>query len=315
MKILFLGTPDYSAKHLDALLKEGFEVVGVITQPDKPRGRGLKPNPSAVKTLAMERGLPIFEKLGEFPFDELNPDVGIVVAYGALIKKQYLDALPLGFYNVHPSLLPKYRGAAPIQRALENGEKVTGVTIFKLTEKLDAGPIAQQQSVEIEPFENFGQLEQKLIKIGCNLLIEVLKNIDNIKLLPQDDALATYAPKITTQDLFIDFFGDVLKVKDKIRAYDPQPGARAILNGEVVKLFGVVKIEQDVMDDPGKILKIDEIGAYVSTRNGVVVISDVQFPSKKRMKFSSALNGRLLKVGDRLQYTINLGGRGTDGRG
>ncbi len=301
MRILFLGTPEYSARHLEAILNEGFEVVAVVTQPDKPRGRGLKLSASAVKNLASKRGIPVFMRLKEVPFDHLKPEVGIVVAYGAMIKKQYLDLLPYGFYNVHPSLLPKYRGAAPIHRAIENGEKVTGVTIFKLIEELDAGPIAVQQQVEIGEFENFRQVEEKLIKVGCKLLVELLRNLHVVKLTPQDDRLATYAPKLNVNDLLVDFSKTANEVKNKIRAYDPEPGARAFLNGEPVKLFSVVRIEQDQVHEPGKIVKIDKVGGHISTADGLVILSEIQFPSKKRMSFLSAMNGRLIKIGDRFK--------------
>ncbi|AEH51127.1 methionyl-tRNA formyltransferase [Pseudothermotoga thermarum] len=301
MRIIFLGTPEYSAKHLQVLLDEGFNVVAVVTQPDKPKGRGLKVLPSPVKLLALQRGIPVFEKLKDVPFDQIKPDIGIVVAYGALIKKHYLDILPMGFYNVHPSLLPKYRGAAPINRAIENGEKVTGVTIFKLTEQLDAGPIALQEKLQIGEYETFGELQERLIELGCKLLVEFLKNIDHVKLIPQDDKLATYAPKINPEDLLVDFSKQTVKVKDKIRAYDPNPGVKANLNGQLVKLFKVTSVKENGQGDPGRIIRIDELGAHVKTSDGVVVISDVQFPSKKRMRFLDAMNGRLVKVGDIFQ--------------
>lgn len=166
MRIIFLGTPEYASKHLEVLLESGFNVVAVVTQPDRPVGRGLRISSSPVKVLALKSKLPVFERLKDLPFDSLKPDIGIVVAYGALIKEKYLDLLPLGFYNVHPSLLPRYRGAAPIQRAIENGEKITGVTLFKLTKELDAGPIASQVSVSIDEYENFDSLEKKLIEIA-----------------------------------------------------------------------------------------------------------------------------------------------------
>ncbi|WP_448516192.1 methionyl-tRNA formyltransferase [Pseudothermotoga sp.] len=297
MRILFLGTPHFAAKHLEALLKEGMDVVAVVTQADKPFGRGLKPTPSPVKVLAQEAKIPVYEQLKQVPFDVLKVDICIVVAYGRLISKRYLDALP--FYNVHPSLLPKYRGAAPIQRAIENGEKLTGVTIFRLTEQLDAGPIAMQESMQIEDFETFDEVETKLLNLGCEMLVEFLKDPFSHDLVPQDESLATYAPKIEEKDLFVDFAQPAQKVKDKIRAYDSKPGARAFLDGQCVKIFGVKAIESCPTDVPGKVVRIGRDGAFVTTSTGLVLVSHVQFPSKKRMTFLEAFNGRLIKINDR----------------
>jgi len=297
MRILFLGTPHFAAKHLETLLKEGMDVVAVVTQADKPFGRGLKPTPSPVKVLAQEAKIPVYEQLKQVPFDELNVDICIVVAYGRLIPKRYLDALP--FYNVHPSLLPKYRGAASIQRAIENGENLTGVTIFRLTEQLDAGPIAMQESVQIDDFETFDEVETKLLNLGCQMLVEFLKDPFSHDLVPQDESLASYAPKIEEKDLLVDFAQPAQKVKDKIRAYDSKPGARAFLDGQCVKIFGVKAIEPCPTDVPGKLVCIGRDGAFVMTSTGLVLISHVQFPGKKRMTFFEAYNGRLIKINDR----------------
>lgn len=300
MRIIFLGTPEYASKHLEALLDSGFDVIGVVTQPDRPVGRGRRIASSPVKDFALKRKLPVFEKMKDVPFDALKPDIGIVVAYGALIKEKYLDLLPRGFYNVHPSLLPKYRGAAPIQRAIENGEKVTGVTLFKLTKELDSGPIALQVPVNISDYENFDSLENRLIEVGKRILVDFLTNPGPFSLVPQDHSQATYAPKITVQDTIVSFDKGAEQVKDKIRAYDSQPGARAVLNKETVKIFGVKRIEKIKHDMiPGTIVHIDNEGGHIATIDGIVVVSQIQFPSRKRISFLAAMNGRLIKIGDR----------------
>ncbi|HBT38866.1 MAG TPA: methionyl-tRNA formyltransferase, partial [Pseudothermotoga sp.] len=286
-----------AAKHLEALLKEGMDVAAVVTQADKPFGRGLRPTPSPVKALAQQARIPVYERLKQVPFDVLNIDICIVVAYGKIIPRKYLDMLP--FYNVHPSLLPKYRGAAPIQRAIENGEKSTGVTIFKLTEQLDAGPIAMQESVRIEEFETFDEVEAKLVNLGCRMLVEFLKDPFSHDLVPQDESQASYAPKIEEKDLLIDFAQPAERVKDKIRAYDSKPGARTFLNGQCVKLFGVRAIEPCSTDVPGTVIRINRDGAFVTTSTGLVLISHVQFPGKRRMTFLEAFNGRLIRINDR----------------
>ncbi|MDI6862800.1 MAG: methionyl-tRNA formyltransferase [Pseudothermotoga sp.] len=297
MRILFLGTPHFAAKHLETLLKEGLDVVAVVTQADKPFGRGLKPTPSPVKVLAQQAKIPVYEQLKQVPFDVLNIDICIVVAYGKIIPRKYLDML--AFYNVHPSLLPKYRGAAPIQRAIENGEKSTGVTIFKLTDQLDAGPIVMQESVEIEEFETFDEVEAKLLNLGCQMLVKFLKDPFSHDLVPQDESQASYAPKIEERDLLVDFAQPAERVKDKIRAYDSRPGARTFLNGQCVKLFGVRAIEPCSINVPGTVIRINRDGAFVATSTGLVLISHVQFPGKRRMTFFEAYNGRLIKINDR----------------
>jgi len=297
MRILFLGTPHFAAKHLETLLKEGLDVVAVVTQADKPFGRGLRLTPSPVKVLAQQAKIPVYEQLKQVPFDVLNIDICIVVAYGKIIPRKYLDMLP--FYNVHPSLLPKYRGAAPIQRAIENGEKSTGVTIFKLTDQLDAGPIVMQESVEIEEFETFDEVEAKLLNLGCQMLVEFLKDPFSHDLVPQDESQASYAPKIEEEDLLVDFAQPAERVKDKIRAYDSRPGARTFLNGQCVKLFGVRAIEPCSTNVPGTVIRINRDGAFVATSTGLVLISHVQFPGKRKMTFFEAYNGRLIKINDR----------------
>jgi len=297
MRILFLGTPHFAAKHLETLLKEGLDVVAVVTQADKPFGRGLRLTPSPVKVLAQQAKIPVYEQLKQVPFDVLNIDICIVVAYGKIIPRKYLDMLP--FYNVHPSLLPKYRGAAPIQRAIENGEESTGVTIFKLTDQLDAGPIVMQESVEIEEFETFDEVEAKLLNLGCQMLVEFLKDPFSHDLVPQDESQASYAPKIEEKDLLVDFAQPAERVKDKIRAYDSRPGARTFLNGQCVKLFGVRAIEPCSTNVPGTVIRINRDGAFVATSTGLVLISHVQFPGKRKMTFFEAYNGRLIKINDR----------------
>ncbi len=302
MKIIFFGTPEYASKHLEALLESGHDIVGVVTQPDRPSGRGQKVLSSPVKEVALKAKIPVFEKIKDVPFDTLKADIGIVVAYGALIKEKYLQLLPMGFYNIHPSLLPKYRGAAPIHRALENGEKITGVTLFKLTKELDAGPIAVQLEIKVDEYENFDSVEKKLIQLGKKILIDFLKDPESFVLKNQDESQATYASKITAQDLIIDFNKSAEQVKNKIRAYDSQPGARAIFGNQFVKIFGVKRIEKfDHNEVPGTVIRIDNEGGHIATVDGSVVVSQIQFPSRKKITFLEAMNGRLIKAKDRFE--------------
>jgi len=206
MKILFLGTPEFASEHLEYLIKNKFEIVAAISQPDKPKGRGKKLLPTPVKQVALKYNIPIFQpqklnKEGLKIIEEFKPDIGIVVAYGKLLKPPFLDAIP--FFNIHASLLPKYRGAAPIQRALENGESRTGITIFKIGIGMDDGPIAIQREIEVGEYETFGDLYEKLLNLGKKTLIEFLNKYP-MELIPQSGE-PTFAPKITNEDLIIDF--------------------------------------------------------------------------------------------------------------
>ncbi|ABR30110.1 methionyl-tRNA formyltransferase [Thermosipho melanesiensis] len=299
MRILFLGTPDFASVHLEFLMKNGFDVVAVISQPDKPKGRGKKILPTPVKEVALKYNIPVFQpkklnKEGLKIIENLKPDIGIVVAYGKLLKPPFLNTLE--FYNVHASLLPSYRGAAPIQRVLENGEKRTGITIFKIGEGMDDGPIALKKEVEVGEFETFGELYEKLLDLGKKALIEFLNNYP-IELIPQEGKVS-FAPKITKEDLKLDFSKDVTFVKNKIRAYDPLPGVRVLFKRKIVKLFGVFSVLENSSREIGKIISIDKEGALISCENGSVKVRYIQFPGKRKMTFFEAKNGCLIKEGE-----------------
>ncbi|MBM7559596.1 methionyl-tRNA formyltransferase [Marinitoga litoralis] len=308
MRIVFMGTPDFAAIHLKKLIENDFNIIGVFSQPDKPKGRGKKLQPTPVKIVAQEYNLPIFQpnsvnlKSGFESLKELNPDIIITVAYGKILKEKVINLPKYGCWNVHASLLPKYRGAAPIQRAIENGENKTGISIFKIVEELDAGPIAYIKETPIYMEDNFESLYNRLAEIGSESLIDFLNNFDQYtkKLIYQDDSQATYANKITNEDTYINWFDDNFKVFNKIRAYDPIPGSKCEYNGEIIKLFKA-KLHSSDTDLPGKILEIDKDGAIISTGNGSIKVEKIQFPGKKAINFIDALNGRKIKVGDTLK--------------
>lgn len=292
-------------------MKKKYNVVGVFSQPDKPKGRGKKLIPTPVKQVAREYGIPVFQPKsvnkgeGFEALKELKPDIIITVAYGKLLKQQVFELPPLGCYNVHASLLPKYRGAAPIQRALENGEKETGITIFKIDEGMDSGPIALQERIEISSDDNFGTLKKKLCNLGKKLLIEFLKKISagEIKLTPQDHSQATYAPKITKEDTILIEFDNGERVFNKIRAYDPEPGVTTRLGELRVKLFGAGICDNCCVDaEPGQIISISKDSMVVACKKGAVKISKIQFPGKKVITVWQAKSGRLIEEG------IKLGG-------
>ena len=309
MKIVFVGTPDF-ASHILEHLVHSWNIVGVVTQPDRKGGRGRKVLVPPVKVVAGKYGIPLIqpstineEEAVEF-IKSKDPDVLLVVAYGKILKETVLRIPKRGAYNVHASLLPKYRGAAPIQRAIENGERKTGITIFKMVKELDAGPIALQKTLEIGDFETFGDVYVKLIDLAKEAVDEFLKLFSDNKVvfIPQDDSKATYAPKIKKEDTFVNFSETSEKVKNKIRAYDPVPGARALFKNQIVKLFEVEDMKKN--DDegiPGKILKIEEKGAWIKTGDGKILLGKIQFPGKKVLSFSEAKNGRLIREGDILE--------------
>jgi methionyl-tRNA formyltransferase len=305
-----MGTPDFSASHLQALVKAEYNVVGVFSQPDKVSGRGAALRPTPVKKMAMKYDIPIFQprsvnlKKGFEQLVDLEPDVIIVVAFGKILKKKVIDLPAQGIYNVHASLLPKYRGAAPIQRAIENGESETGITIMKITEELDAGDMALQKSVPIETTDNLEQVYDKLEKAGKQLLIEFLEKLaaSDVHFKEQDHEKATYASKIEKEDLIVDWNLDAEAVHNKIRAFDPIPCARTFLNKKSVKIKSSVGFfDNESHEAPGTILSIDKTGALIKCGKGSVLMKEIQLPSKKFTSFFEAKNGRKIDEGERFK--------------
>jgi methionyl-tRNA formyltransferase len=235
---------------------------------------------------------------------KLNPNIIITAAFGKILRKNVLEYPEKGCWNVHASLLPKYRGAAPIQRAIENGEKETGITIYKMAEALDAGDIAIQKAIPIDINDNLGAVYNKLVELAKEIIIEFLEKFDSLTLVSQDDSLATYAEKITSEDLKVNFNWDAIKVHNKIRAYDPIPGVSCEIRGEIVKLFGSELVEnyskkEEIPYENGTIFDKDNTGIYVKCENGIVKIKEIQFPNKRKITTIDAINGRKLNIGDR----------------
>ncbi len=308
MRIVFMGTPDFSASHLQALMEAGFNVVGVFSQPDKVSGRGSALRPTPVKKMANKYNIPVFQprsvnlKKGFEQLVELKPDVIIVVAFGKILKKKVIDLPTMGIYNVHASLLPKYRGAAPIQRAIENGESKTGITIMKIAEELDAGDMALLQSVPIKTTDNLEQVYDKLERAGEQLLIDFLEKLadSDVHFQAQDHEKATYASKIEKEDLIIDWSINAEAVHNKIRAFDPIPCARTFLNKKTVKIKSSVGfVDDESHQAPGTILSIDKKGALIKCGLGSVLVKEIQLPSKKFTSFFEAKNGRKIDEGER----------------
>ena len=308
MRILFFGTPSFAIPSLEALIKGEDKIIGVVTQPDRPKGRGRRPSPPPIKLLAEGHNLPIYQprvaKEKEFIdlIRNLEPDLIVVVAYGQILPKEILDIPPLGAIGVHPSLLPKYRGAAPINWAIINGERITGVTIFRLCEKLDSGDIILQRAIEILPGETAGGLSDRLAKFGADLLLEAIKDMKEgrIHLVKQDEDLASYAPCLKKEDGLIDWERSAKEIANLICGLDPWPSAYTYLNGELLKLFKAKVASLDKVAEPGTILEIESKGMKVATRDGAVLIEEIQRAGKKRLKVSEFVKGHPISPGKKL---------------
>ncbi|HKG92553.1 MAG TPA: methionyl-tRNA formyltransferase [Gemmatimonadaceae bacterium] len=307
MRVLFWGTPDFALPSFRALIGEGFEVIGVVTQPDKPRGRSrteLVPPP--VKVAALEEKLPAFQP--ETPKDEefvellriMQPDVSVVVAYGHILPKFIIDLPRLGTLNVHASLLPKLRGAAPIQAAIREGYGETGVTIMRMVPKLDAGPMLLRVATPLPDDETYGELQQRLSEMGALALVEALSllAVGELRETPQNDSEATYASKLERDDTRIDWSREAVIVSRVVRAYDPRPGAVTTLRGAEVKLFGA-RVAGAGCAAPGEVLDIDGAGMLVACGRGSVRVREVQPAGKRRLPVPDWARGRGVSVGDR----------------
>lgn len=310
MRVLFWGTPDFAAAPLRALIGEGFEVVGVVTQPDKPQGRSRRLTAPPVKQIALEERIPCFQPATardpEF-FDTITamqPDISIVVAYGHILPRRIIDLPKFGTVNIHASLLPRLRGAAPIQAAVRQGLRETGVTIMRMVPALDAGPIILSATVPILDDETYGELHDRLSEVGALTLIEALTliSLGEARETPQDDSLATYAPKVSRADALVDWTLGVDEVCRAIRAYDPKPGAFSTLHGVDVKLFGARKVNMALHPVaspavPGEVVGIRE-GIVVWCGDAAICVREVQPSGRGRMRSSEWARGRGVATGE-----------------
>jgi methionyl-tRNA formyltransferase len=305
VRVLFWGTPGFAAAPLRALIGEGFDVVGVVTQPDKPQGRSREIIHSAVKTIALEEEILLFQPKNAREaglvetLAELKPEIGVVVAYGHILPQKIIDLPAKGTLNIHASLLPLLRGAAPIQAAIKQGLAETGVTIMRVVQALDAGPILLQAETPILSDETFGDLNYRLSELGALSLIEALTliSIGAGKETPQDDARATYATKITRESSRIDWSASALEVSRLIRASDPKPGAYTQTPNFDVKMFGP-KLMDGIMGEPGEVLKTTG-ELIIACGTDALRIAEVQPSGKKRMPAHEWTRGRGVAVGER----------------
>jgi methionyl-tRNA formyltransferase len=309
VRVVFWGTPHFAAPPLRALLGEGFDVAAVVTQPDKPVGRSRsKVEAPPVKQIAIEERIPVLQPerpRGDTEFAaalrELAPDISIVVAYGHILPTALIDLPPRGTLNIHASLLPRLRGAAPVQAAIREGLTETGVTIMRMVTKLDAGPIIHQLRTPIADDETGGELALRLSELGALALIEALAlmEVGVVKETAQDDSLATHASKIDRDATRIDWNRSAVEVARTIRAYDPRPGAFA-MHGELpVKLFGG-RATKSASVRAGTVLVVDENGMGVACGEDAVQITTVQPSGKRRQTPLDWVNGRGIAVGERL---------------
>jgi len=305
VRVLFWGTPEFAAPSLRALIGEGFEVVGAVTQPDKPQGRSREIIPSPVKQIAADEEIPVFQpKNARDPellemLKVIKPDISIVVAYGHILPQAIIDLPRLGTLNIHASLLPELRGAGPIQAAIRQGLTETGVTLMRVVQALDAGPVILQKETEIFDDETFGELQMRLAELGALTLVEALTliSLGKVKEKPQDDSRATYAPKVTRDSSRIDWGQSALEISRLIRASDPKPGAFTKTPKGDVKLFGP-KVMDGIKGEPGEVLKI--MGELVIACGiDALRIAEVQPSGKKRMSAHEWALGRGPTVGDR----------------
>jgi methionyl-tRNA formyltransferase len=312
VRVLFWGTPEFATPPLRALLGEGFEVVGVVTQPDKPVGRSRsKLQAPPVKLIAEDEGIPVLQppapRGAQFleSIRSLTPDVSVVVAYGQILSKPAIDVPALGTFNIHASLLPKLRGASPIQAAIREGYERTGVTVMRVVPALDAGPIIHQVATPIVDDETFGELSLRLSELGALALIEALSllAVGEASEVEQDDSRATYAPKVDREATRVDWSHDALEVSRVVRAYDPRPGAFTQLRGSDVKLFGA-RPAPKAGGAAGEVLEIaDGMMTVACGGGGALRIAAVQPAGKKRMSPDDWARGRGVAVGDRFTST------------
>ena len=303
MRIVFMGTPDFAVPSLKRLISDGYEIVGVFTQPDKPKNRGMKLTPSPVKVVALEHDIPVYQPT-TLKTDEaydvltaLKPDLIVVAAYGKILPKRILELPRLGCINVHSSLLPRYRGAAPINWAILNGEDETGVTIMYMAEGLDTGDMISQRATPIDPNETVETLHDRLAEIGADLLSETVTAIQDGTAVrtPQDDARSCYAPMLGRELSPIDFGRTARQIHDQVRGLIPWPAASLELKGQIFKVFAVEETGQTSEKSAGTFLGADKKGVNVVCGDGKVLrILEWQAPGKKRMRTVDYLRGHQL---------------------
>ena len=307
MRVIFAGTPDFAASALAALIEAGHEILVVLTQPDRPKGRGMKLTPSPVKTLALQHNLPVWqpENLKDAPIQQqlgdLQADVMVVAAYGLLLPAAVLSIPEYGCLNIHASLLPRWRGAAPIQRAIEAGDVESGVCIMQMDVGLDTGDVLLSRNTPITDDTTAVQLHDALAVIGAEAIVEALAKLPELTARPQAEAGVTYAQKLSKADAEIDWALDAKQIHDKIRALNPVPGAWSSLNGQVIKIWASRVLEMSSIAAEGSIVAADKQGIAVQAGEGVILITELQASGSKRMAAAAFVAGHADLLGQKFE--------------
>ncbi|MGE5387216.1 MAG: methionyl-tRNA formyltransferase [Betaproteobacteria bacterium] len=304
MKIIFAGTPDFAASALKALAQAGHEIALVLTQPDRPSGRGMSVHPSPVKRLALELGTDVFQPAtlkdpaAQARIAEAGAEVMVVAAYGLLLPQAVLDLPRQGCLNIHASLLPRWRGAAPIQRAIEAGDTETGVCIMQMEAGLDTGPVLARKAIPIAPDDTASSVHDRLADLGAGMIVEVLARLP-LAAEAQDSAGVTYASKIVKSEAAVDWRRPAAIIDRMIRAFDPFPGAQATLSGVGVKVFRSAVAAGK--GSPGEILGVDRGGVTVACGEGAVRLAELQKAGGKRLPVAQFIAGHPLDTGQRFE--------------
>ena len=308
MKILFFGSDEFAIPSLQTLVQSQHKILGVVTQPDKPAGRGKKTTPCPVATLAKELNLKLLQPetlKKEEAIDSLlifKPDILVVVAYGQFLPTRLIDAVPHKAVNLHPSLLPKYRGAAPMQWAILNGDEQTGVTTATIVSEMDAGDIYLQCETNIDEAENFESLQNSLAQLGADLLIKTLDGIERsaLKPKPQDPSKVIFAPKLLKEDGHLDFNEPAEKLYNKVRALNPWPGTFCWLNGKLLKILEAAPLNMSSQKPVGEVIENKE-GLIVACGQKALCLLEVQLEGKKKMGVRDFLKGHPIELGTQLK--------------
>ncbi len=304
MRLIFAGTPPFAAAALEALADAGHDIVCVLTQPDRPAGRGMKLTPSAVKAAAQARGLPVAQPASlkspeaQAELAALQPDVMVVAAYGLILPQAVLDIPRRGCLNIHASLLPRWRGAAPIQRALLAGDVQTGITIMQMDAGLDTGAMLAKTVVPIRETDTAGSLHDALAAAGAQAIVAALSGLDGLTPERQDAALATYAAKLGKEEAQLDWTQPATTLARAVRAYNPVPGAWTLLDGAPLKIWAAEATAGAGL--PGTVLRADAEGLVVAAGDGALALREIQPAGSKRMPAAAFLAGRPLAPGSRL---------------
>ncbi|OPX42346.1 methionyl-tRNA formyltransferase [Ruminiclostridium hungatei] len=310
MRIVFMGTPDFAVPSLEMLVKDGYEVVAAVTQPDKPKGRGNKLAAPPVKEFALKNGIQVLQpekiKTPEFiaQIRELQPDLLITAAYGKILSKELLEVPAQGCINVHGSLLPAYRGAAPINWAVINGENKTGITTMFTDVGLDTGDMLLKKELAIGQNMTAGELHDKMAVLGAEVLSDTLLELKKgtLQRIPQDDSVSTYAPMMNKELGLIDWNKKAGEIHNLVRGTDPWPGAYTFLDGNRMRVWktSLIKESADSSKENGRILKVDDEGILVKCPDENLLLLEVQFDSSRRMSVKEYIRGHQIKTGETL---------------